>query len=68
MPFPVAQDRLLVTHIGLLAMISCEPRQARKGATVAMISCAGVRLVWVTATIATGDQLASNQLTATGKS
>jgi len=30
--------------VGPLAMISCEPRQARKGATVAVTSCAGVRL------------------------
>ena len=34
----------MVTSAGPLAMISCEPRQARKGATVAVTSCAGVRL------------------------
>ena len=31
--------------IGPLATITCEPRQARKGATVAGDSCAGVWLV-----------------------
>ncbi len=35
----------LVGPVGPLAMISCEPRQARKGATVAVTSCAGVWLV-----------------------
>ena len=34
----------MVTPAGPLAMISCEPRQARKGATVAVTSCAGVWL------------------------
>ena len=37
----------MVTHSGPPATICCEPRQARKGATVAADSCAGVRLVWV---------------------
>jgi len=32
----------MVTHPGSLATINCEPRQARKGATVAVISCAVV--------------------------
>jgi hypothetical protein len=31
--------------IGPLAIVSCEPRQARKGATVAVRLCAGVWLV-----------------------
>ena len=39
----------MVTHSGPLATIGCEPRQARKGATVAADSCAGVWLVWVAA-------------------
>jgi len=34
----------MVTPVGPLATISCEPRQARKGATVAVTSCAGVWL------------------------
>jgi len=38
---------VMVTLSGPLAMISCEPRQARKGATVAVTSCAGVWLDWV---------------------
>ena len=33
-----------VTLVGPLAMISYEPRQARKGATVVADSCAEVRL------------------------
>ena len=33
-----------VTPVGPLAMISYEPRQARKGATVVANSCAAVRL------------------------
>ena len=37
----------MVTHTGPLATASCEPRQARKGATVAADSCAGVWLDWV---------------------
>ncbi|GAB3100296.1 hypothetical protein GCM10027217_19460 [Pseudomaricurvus hydrocarbonicus] len=35
----------MVALSGPLAMISCELRQARKGATVAVSSCAGVWLV-----------------------
>ena len=38
---------LMVTLIGPLAMIDGKPRQARKGATVAVDSCAGVWLIWV---------------------
>ena len=34
----------MVSLAGPLAMISCEPRQARKGATVTADSCAVVRL------------------------
>ena len=34
----------MVTPAGPLAMIDCEPRQARKGATVVVISCAEVWL------------------------
>ena len=34
----------MVTHFGPLAAINCEPRQARKGATVTMDSGAEVRL------------------------
>ena len=37
----------MVTHVGPLATISCEPRQARKGATVTVTSGAGVWLMWV---------------------
>ena len=39
--------RSMVAHSGPPATIRCEPRQARKGATVAADSCAGVWLVWV---------------------
>ena len=35
------------TSVGPSAMISCKPRQARKGATVAVVSCAGVWLAEV---------------------
>lgn len=35
----------MVTSAGPLAMISCEPRQARKGATVVIDLCAGMWLV-----------------------
>lgn len=35
----------MVVLSGPLAMISCEPRQARKGATVVVSSCAEVWLV-----------------------
>jgi len=38
----------MVTIIGPLATISCEPRQARKGAAAAVNLCAGVWLVVVT--------------------
>ena len=34
----------MVTPVGPFAMIDYEPRQARKGATVVVISCAEVRL------------------------
>jgi hypothetical protein len=34
----------MVTPVGPLAMIGYEPRQARKGATVVVISCAEVWL------------------------
>lgn len=34
----------MVDPVGPPAMISCQPRQARKGATVAVTSCAGVWL------------------------
>ena len=37
----------MVALAGSLATIGCEPRQARKGATVAVDSCAGVWLVRV---------------------
>ena len=37
----------MVAFSGPLATISCELRQAWKGATVATDSCAGVWLVWV---------------------
>ncbi len=37
----------MVTRIGPLATINCEPRQARKGATAAVDSGAGVWLVRV---------------------
>ena len=40
--------RLMVTCSGSLATISCEPRQVRKEATVAVISGAEVRLGQVT--------------------
>ncbi len=36
----------MVALIGPLAIVSCQPRQARKGATVAATLCAGVWLVW----------------------
>ncbi len=39
----------MVVRIGSPATISCEPRQARKGATVTVDSGAGVRLVRVAA-------------------
>src|SRR5690606_25136597 len=35
----------MVAPIGSPAMVSCKPRQARKGATVAVRLCAGVWLV-----------------------
>ena len=38
---------LMVAYAGLPATRSCEPRQARKGAAVAMDVGAGVRRVWV---------------------
>lgn len=34
----------MVSRVGPLATIPCKPRQARKGATVATDSCAGVWL------------------------
>ena len=37
-------NQFMVTPVGPLAMIDCEPRQARKGATVVVISCAEVWL------------------------
>ena len=37
----------MVTLAGPLAMVRCEPRQARKGATVTIELCAGVWLVRV---------------------
>ena len=37
----------MVTLFGPLATISYQPRQARKGATVVVTSCAGVWLDWV---------------------
>ena len=37
------------TPVGPFAMINCEPRQARKGATVAVTSCAEVWLAGVAA-------------------
>jgi hypothetical protein len=39
----------MVARAGFPATIRCEPRQARKGATVAMDSSAGERLVRATA-------------------
>ena len=33
-------------RVGPLATIRCKPRQARKGATVAADSCAGMWLAW----------------------
>ena len=39
----------MVTQIGPLATICCEPRQAWKGAAAAAASGAEVWLVWVTA-------------------
>ena len=41
----------MVACIGPLATIHCEPRQARKGATVAVDSGAGVWLVQVASII-----------------
>jgi len=41
--FPVGTC-LVVSLVGPLAMIGCEPRQARKGAAVTADSCAGVWL------------------------
>ena len=38
----------MVALAGSPATISCELRQARKGATVAIELCAGVQLAWVT--------------------
>ena len=37
----------MVTRVGPLATINCEPRQAWKGAAAAVDSCAGVWLVRV---------------------
>jgi hypothetical protein len=34
----------MVVPVGPLAMLDAEPRQARKGATVGVDACAGVRL------------------------
>ena len=43
---------------GLFANVSCEPRQARKGATVVVKYCAGVRLlVVITFSIGQNDSL-----------
>jgi len=42
---------LVVSLVGPLAMIGCEPRQARKGAAVAADSCAGVWLAGDTSNI-----------------
>ena len=39
----------MVARAGLSATIDCKPRQARKGATVAVDSCAGVGRVRVAA-------------------
>jgi len=44
---------VMVALVGPLAMIDGEPRQARKGATVTIDSCAGMRL----ARVATQDSL-----------
>ncbi|BFM07856.1 hypothetical protein GCM10025791_26830 [Halioxenophilus aromaticivorans] len=38
---------VMVTLFGPLATINYKPRQARKGATVVVTSCAGVWLDWV---------------------
>ena len=43
----------MVALAGPLAMINCQPRQARKGATVAVTSCAGMWLVWAATLIPT---------------
>ena len=42
---PSLSANSMVTCIGPLATITCEPRQARKGAAVASDSCAGVWLM-----------------------
>ena len=39
----------MVSRVGPLAMILCQPRQARKGAAVAADSCAGVWLAQLAA-------------------
>jgi len=44
----VLATNFMVAIIGPLATISCEPRQARKGAAAAVNLCAGVWLVVVT--------------------
>ena len=47
-----------MTSNGLFANVSCEPRQARKGATVVVKYCAGVRLlVVITFSIGQNDSL-----------
>ena len=47
--FNCYDHRPAVACIGLPAARSCEPRQTRKGAAVAMVAGAGVRRVWVAA-------------------
>ncbi len=56
----VDYHQVMVTCIGPLATMSCEPRQARKGATVTVISGAGVWLVQVATRLARGGYALNN--------
>ena len=59
---------VMVTCTGPLATINRKLRQARKGATVAVTSGAGVWLVWVTTQALTSINLCSFQLNTPFKS
>ncbi|GAB6068033.1 hypothetical protein JCM13664_13520 [Methylothermus subterraneus] len=39
-------EQFMAGHVGPLAALGRQPRQAREGATVTVDACAGVRLAW----------------------
>ncbi len=44
-----SNNRIMVICVGSFATIDCEPRQARKGATVTVDSGAEILLAWIAA-------------------